>query len=177
MGSIGRIEQLEVAAIQVDAVKVSVVRILTGLAAVGAEEKRPALFVNSLDVIADKLARGELSFERSAAVVKIEVTPAVTLRPVNQLLTVVDEAQWFGLDVGIQPFLDERFHFARFRVGDANIDLLHVAAGAAEVKLVRGFAQPFGFDPLPLASPLLLLLLLLILILFESSLLLPLSRR
>ena len=78
-------------------------------------------------------AGGDLILQRAAAVEEIVMPPSVALRPVDQLLPVVDQPERLGFDVGVQPLFDQRLHFARRGVGDADVNAVHVAAGAAEI--------------------------------------------
>src|SRR5262245_37564196 len=111
--------------------------------------------------------------------------PAIALRPVDQLLPVVDQPEWLSLDVSVQPFFDQRLHFASRGVGDADVNAMHVAAGAAEIEFVRRVAQPLRLDLRPARPALLLLLLLLLFLLLvliaaldsQSSGALPFERR
>src|SRR5262245_17159029 len=110
-----------------------VVRVFSSLAAIGGEEDGPRLFINPLDVVAVKLPGGDLVLQRAAAVEEIIMPPAVALRPMDKLLPVVDQPEWLGFDIGVQPLFDQRLHFARRSVGDADVNAMHVAAGAAEI--------------------------------------------
>src|SRR4029079_11251669 len=70
------------------------------------------------------------------------VPPPVALRPVQQVLAVVDETQRPRLDVGVEPLFDDYLHVAARCVGDAHVETFHVAAQPREIDLVARRAQP-----------------------------------
>src|SRR4051812_18738696 len=120
-----------------------VVGILTLLASDRGDEDRLRLVVPRVHRHRHELAVGDAVLQRPRVrVVEIVVAPAVALGPEEQVLPVVHEAQRLGLDIGVEALFDDRAHFARVRVGDADVEALHVAAQAREVDLVRGGAQP-----------------------------------
>ena len=62
--------------------------------------------------------------------------PTIALRPMHQLLPIIDEIQRFGFDVGVQPLFNQRFDFARRGVSHADVNLFQIAAGAVEIEFV-----------------------------------------
>ncbi len=101
-------EELHARAVETDPVEVRVIRVFALLAAGGGEVDHARLLVDALERGRDELAFREPVLERAGGgVIEIEVAPAVALRPEDQLRSVAGEAERFGLDVGVQPFLDD----------------------------------------------------------------------
>ncbi len=141
---IPRREQLQARAVESDAVEVRVVRVFALFAARRREVHDARLLVDALERGRDELAFSDPVLERAGrGVIQIEVTPAVALRPEDQLRPVAGQAEGLRLDVGVQPLLDERLDLAGGGVGNADVEAMHVAAEAREVELVRPVVQPF----------------------------------
>ena len=68
--------------------------------------------------------------------------PAVSFRPVNQLLPAVQESQRLDLDVGVRPLRDHDSRLTGRRVGLDDVDAFEVAGGAVVVRPCR----PFGLS-------------------------------
>src|SRR5262249_55573833 len=90
-----------------------------------------------------ELALGDPVLQRTGrGVVEVVVTPAVALRPEDEILAVTDEAKRPRLDVAVRPLFDDRAHLAGRGIGDADVVALLVAAQAGEVNPVGRGAQP-----------------------------------
>jgi hypothetical protein len=56
------------------------------------------------------------------------MTPAVTLRPVDDLAASRRQAERLCFDVGVEPLLDQDADISRCRIGDADVEFLEIAA-------------------------------------------------
>ena len=136
-------QELHAGAVEADLVEVRVVRVLALLAPGGGDVDDARLVVDALERGGHELALGDAVLQRAGGgVIEIEVPPAVALRPEDELRAVAGEAERLRLDIGVQPFLDERLDVARGGVGDADVEAMHVAAEAREVDLVGAVVQP-----------------------------------
>ena len=123
-------------AVEAHAIQVRVVRILALLAAGGRDYSTRALSSTFSIAGRHELALGDAVLQRAGVgVVQIEVAPAVALRPEDNVRAVVDEPQRLRLDVGVEPLLDQHLDLAGRGIGDADVELVQVAALAREVQL------------------------------------------
>ena len=83
------------------------------LAAGGRDVGDAGFVVDALERGGDELALGDAVLERAGrGVVEVVVPPAVALGPEHEFAAVAGEAQRLGLDVGVEPLLDERLDVA-----------------------------------------------------------------
>src|SRR4030095_12514832 len=90
------------AAVQADAVNMSVVGVLVCFAAASRKEERASFLIDPLYFTAHELARSKLSLQRTVRVEQIVMSPAVALRPVDHV-AVAEQMQRLDFDIGIRP--------------------------------------------------------------------------
>src|SRR5262249_1102403 len=99
-----RVEQFHGARVDVQTVEMRVVGILLRIFAHGSDEDRARLFIDPLNTGGNKLTGVDLTLDFAGRRVdQVIVSPAVTLRPVNQFLAPGKYAQWLRFDVGVRP--------------------------------------------------------------------------
>src|SRR5581483_5736243 len=130
------VKELHAVAVEAGAIEMHVVGVLTVFMAGGGEKNLAGFFVDVGNVLGDELALGDLILEGAVGIVEVELAPAITLAPPDQLGAVVNDAERFGFDIDIHALLDERLNLAGSGVDGADIHAMQIAAGAAEVELV-----------------------------------------
>src|SRR5690606_41804253 len=89
-----------------------IIRVFVALFAVRRESEPLRCLVVARDVVAVVFALRKLAYERSVRVVKIEVTPAVPLRPMDKQPAVVSEVRHHHHEDSVGALLNESVYLA-----------------------------------------------------------------
>ena len=138
MGGVARVEERQAGAVEAHAVEMFVVDVLTRLATVAAEVEDAFLVVQADDPAGPERAARDWVLELAVFAVQVEVTPAGSLGPPDELLLVLHGADALGLEVPIlRTFAEESIDLPCHGIEGAVLDVAQQAIPSHETQTLR----------------------------------------
>ena len=102
-------ELLETASVEIDTVEMLIIRVLVLVLSVGSEIYGAGLLVNLQNALYMPRSLGDSVLHISLTVIQIQMCPAVSFAPLDDFLSVADNAQRTCLLICIHALLDYRY--------------------------------------------------------------------